>query len=275
MRLRTISTGVGLALLGGALLGCGSEDVAVDVSGFDDATTEYDGPLHVDAGRYGAAGEALHCRPVDGQVARAATYAEGATSDSPEQALETAVSEGLFLFAPTDELRLAKAEEDRVLLVHEDDGRILMALVLRDGPGTAGAGGDGWYLEAAARCDFSEFPEAFAEKAGYRLWRDRHGDPAPVSRIYSAPGPEHCDWQSMEFLFIGDEKDVFVHEPTRELGRFIGAPYREDVRLPADAVDTGYERDGRHAWLAADGRYAYVGTRAQVDAWPRFDAGCD
>ena len=260
-------------LLAGGLTGCGSDEGATDVSGFTHASHDYKGPLYVEEGKYGAAGQALDCQPAVGQFAREKVYAEGATSDSVEAALETANSEGLFLFAPTDEVRLAKAESDRALLVHEVDGRILMALVFRNGPATEGAGGPGWYLEAAARCDFAEFPEAFAEEAGYRLWHDRDGRPVPVTRVYSAPGPEHCSWQSMEFLYLGD-RNAYVREPTPELRRFVAGPFETDVRLPADAEDTGYERGGQHLWLAADGSYVYVGSAARVEAWPRFDGAC-
>ena len=238
-----------------------------------DAATPYDGPLYVDSGRYGAAGEALACTPAAGQLENADVYAEGATSDSVEGALKTAVSEGLFLFAPTDDLRVARAEDERVMLTYEADDRILLALVFRDGPATEGAGGPGWYLEAAARCDFAEFPEAFAEKAGYQLWHDEAGEPAPVTKLYSAPGPEHCSWDSMVFLYAQD-RHAYVREPTRELERFTAGPYRADIPLPDDASDTGYEREGRHLWLSADDNYVYVGSPRSVEAWPLFEAGC-
>ena len=273
MQRRMIGAALGTVLLAAALLGCGDEDSAPDLSGFSDASTEYDGPLHVATGRYGAAGEALACDPAVGQLSKSSVYGGGATSDTPAKALETAVSEGLFLLAPTDEMRLAKAEGDRVMLTYEADSRILMALVLRDGPATEGAGGRGWYLEAFARCDFAEFPEAFAEKAGYQLWHDADGEPAPVTKLYSAPGPAHCSWDSMVFLYAQD-RHSYVREPTRELERFTAGPYHPDIPLPDDASDTGYERAGRHLWLAPDGTYAYVGTQRSVEAWPRFETGC-
>ncbi len=269
-----IGAALGAVLLAAALLGCGDEDSAPDVSGFADARTDYDGPLYVESARYGAAGEALACAPAAGQFEPADVYGGGATSDSVEQALETAVSEGLFFFAPTDEVRLAKAEDERVMLTYEADDRILMALVFRDGPATEGAGGPGWYLEASARCDFAEFPEAFAEKAGYQLWHDADGEPAPVTKLYSAPGPAHCSWDSMVFLHAQD-RHSYVREPTRELERFTAGPYHADIPLPDDASDTGYEREGRHLWVSADDRYVYVGVPDSAEAWPRFKGGCE
>ncbi len=256
-----------------AVLADGSERGDATVVDLPDATTPYDGPLYVDSGRYGAAGEALACAPVDGQLHSGAVYGEGATSDSVESALSTADSEGLFLFAPTDELRVAATEHNRAMLTYETEGRILMALVFRDGPATEGAGGPGWYLESAARCDFAEFPEAFAERAGYQLWRDTEGEPAPVTKVYSAPGPAHCAWDSMIFLYLQD-RDAYVQEPTHELERFLAGPFRAEVQVPADAIDTGVQRGGRHLWVSADDRYAYVGSMRRAEAWPRFEAGC-
>ena len=47
--------------------------------------------------------------------------------------------------------------------------------------------------------------------------------------------------------------------------------------LPADAVDTGYQRDGDHLWLSPDEQRAFVGSRADVEIWPRSiqRLGCD
>lgn len=250
-----------------ALAGCGSDDGEGAVDGFPKASHEYDGPLFVDKGRYGAAAEALDCPVAAGQ------WSHAATSDSVREALETAVSEGLFLFAPTDEVRLAKAEENRALLTYEAEGRVLMALVFRDGPAPETSGGPGWYLESAARCDFAEFPEEFAERAGYRLWRDGEGRPAPVAKVYSAPGPQHCAWDSMEFLYVEDRL-AYVQDPVPELRRWVAGPYQDDVPVPGDAQDTGVERDGRHLWVSADRTYAYVGAARHAEAWPRFEAGC-
>ena len=46
-------------------------------------------------------------------------------------------------------------------------------------------------------------------------------------------------------------------------------PYDSDADLPADAHDTGYQRGGRHLWIAADNSRAFVGNRDSVAAWPR------
>lgn len=257
------------------MLGGDGEGRAVDPPAADvpPAAASYDGPLQA-RGRYGAAAAVLDCRAVDGSSETQVPYAEGATSDTPEQALETATSEGLFLFGPLDDLRLAAAEPTRVLLTFAATGTTTMALIFHDGPATEGAGGPGWYLESSARCDYSQFPPAVAADQGYLLWSDPAGRPVPVDRVYSGPGPEHCDWQDTTFLRLDDRRS-YVRDPGPDLTDYVAADYIAAMPLPDDAVDTGWERDGQHLWRAPGGRVVYVGTVASVEAWPRFDSGCD
>lgn len=46
----------------------------------------------------------------------------------------------------------------------------------------------------------------------------------PVTKVHSSVGPAHCDWQKAHFLSLGRARP----------------PYGGDVRLRADAHDTGY-----------------------------------
>ena len=69
--------------------------------------------------------------------------------------------------------------------------------------------------------------------------------------------------------FLELRGDVYVRRPFREYADRFAAPYRDDLALPADAVDTGFRRDGKSLWLAADRRWAFVGTPGSVEAWPR------
>jgi hypothetical protein len=243
--------------------------------------TAYDGPLAA-PGRLGAAGRAVEClHPPSGSNRSADVYAGGATSSTAQGAVDTAFSEGLFLDMPRVDLAVAATEPDRELFTYEVDGSVLLAVVVRNGPASPGAGGDGWYVETVARCDFSEFPEADAQLDGlvdYGVWADDEGTTVPVSRIYSTPGPEHCDWQDMTFLVVGEGErrgaQVYVEAPIVELRDYMSGTFLTDIRLPNDAIDTGWQRDGRRLWLSPDDRYAYVGSSSSVDGWPRFDAGC-
>jgi hypothetical protein len=235
------------------------------------AATAYDGPLHVSAAdgshpRAGAAGEAVDCTTWGtGGSSRQRVYSEGATADSPQQALEVARSERGF-DGVQDGLEVAAQDEDRVLYVVEVDGRIKQAVIVHDGPATDGAGGPGWYVESWARCDLAELPD-YAASMGVQTWTDASGASVPTRTVQSYAGPEHCDWQSMTFLEV--RGGVYVRAPLPELARYFDASYRSRATLPADAVDTGYRRDGNRLWLGADGRWAFIGTPRSVEAWPR------
>jgi hypothetical protein len=260
-----------------ALVGCGDDSgAAVDLPR---AEQQYDGPLYVATGPYGAAGDVLGCRhrPAAGGFERGEVYAGGATSDSVPEALQTARSEGMFLELPDLDLEVARTEDDRVLLTYTSDDAVRAALIFRDGPASEGAGGDGWYRESWARCDLSEFPEHVAESFfGYQVWTGPDGQPALTSDVVSFPGAEHCDWQTITFLALGEgrrDERMYVQDPLPELVDFMQGTYVADMALPGDAVATGYSRDGRHLWLSPDETFAYVGKPGSVEAWPRAKPG--
>jgi hypothetical protein len=260
------------------LAACGTDSGVA--AGLPGAEQRYDGPLYETEGRYGAAGQVVDCRngARAGGFERAEVYAEGATSDTVQDALATAYSEGMFLEIPDVDLAVAKAEADRVLLTYAGDaGAVKVAVVFHDGNGTGGAGGDGWYRESWARCDFSEFPEQVAESYfGYQIWTGAGGEPALTSEIVSFPGSKHCNWQRTTFLSLGgDSRDgaLYAERPQSDIAQFMQGKYVADMRLPDDAVATPYSRDGRRLWLSADERYAYVGEPHSVEAWPRTQPG--
>jgi hypothetical protein len=247
---------------------CGGADV---VSG-EPAAHAYHGPLYVtrDAAEHpkaGAAGDVVDCQTWgDGGFSDADVYGEGATADSPEGALKEARSEGGF-GGVQEGLRVAKREDHRVLYVLEVGGVVKQAVIVHDGPATEGAGGPGWYVESWAHCDYSELPAYFTDSIDLQIWTDPSGHPAPTSVIAAWKGPEHCGWQSMTFLELGQA--VFVRNPQPELGEYFAEQYDEHAQLPADAADTGYERDGEHLWLSSDKQRAFVGTVDDVEVWPR------
>ena len=79
----------------------------------------------------------------------------------------------------------------------------------------------------------------------------------------------------MTFLDLGTA--TYVREPHPDLADHFAERYRAHATLPADAVDTGYQRDGDHLWLSPDEKRAFVGTRSDVEVWPRTTRplGCD
>jgi hypothetical protein len=254
-----------LALSAGA---CGDVGVVAGTS----AVHTYDGPLYLtrdeaEHPRAGAAGDVVDCGTFGGGgFHQTHVYAEGATADSPEQALKVAQSEGGF-GGVHEGLRVAKQEDDRVLFVLEVEDVVKQAIIVRDGPATKGAGGAGWYVESWAHCDFSELPRTLTDSLGLQIWTDSTGRPVPTATIESWIGPEHCNWQSMTFLHLG--KAVYVRDPQPDLEEFFAEAYAEHSQLPRDAVDTGFERDEDHLWLSPDRQRAFVGTNGDVEVWPR------
>ena len=265
------------ALVAAPLTGCGEDRPGTG----GPAGSAYTGPLVVTRDEAvhpnaGAAGNVVECAAWGrGGVQDEAVYAEGATAESPEEALEVAASEWL-VDGPTEGLRVAAREDDRVLWVLELDGEVKQAVVVRDGPATEGAGGDGWYVESWARCDNAELPRSWNERIGLLVWEDAEtGEPVPTTEVVAWRGPEHCDWQSMTLLHLG--RAVYVRDPVPGLGDFFAEPWRPHTELPADAVDTGYRRSGESLWLSADRQRAFVGSRDDVELWPRTvqSLGCE
>lgn len=249
-----------LVLLLGVLTACGDEDGS--------QATAY-GPLFVTAEQAehpgaGAAGDLVDCRTWgDGGFEDAEVYAEGATSRSPDAALDTARSEGGF-GGVQHGLEEAARTEDRVLYVVEVAGVVKQAVVVHDGEGTEGAGGDGWYVESWAVCDASELPASYAESVGLGVWTDAEGLPVPTTRVASWRGTEHCGWDAMTFLVVGER--TYVRRPLPELARSVVGAYAAGVEVPTEAEATGWRRAGDRLWLTDE--TAYVGSRGDAEAWP-------
>ena len=262
--MHTLSTAALLSAVGvSALTGCGSTVVgATDIG--------YDGSLYAPVARWGAAGQVVDCdlHGVRGGNNSEGLYDNGEAADSPEAALEVAVSES-GIDGVTKGYAQARAEENRVLFVYTRDESVKQAVVVRDGPTL---GDEGWYVESWARCDYAELPSAIAEELGLQIWTDENGNPVSTRDVRAWEGPEHCDWDEMTFLYLdSDDEHAYVRNPDAELLEdFFTEDYRSDVALPADAVDTGYRRDGNTLWLSANRARVYVGDDPKaVEAWPR------
>lgn len=48
----------------------------------------------------------------------------------------------------------------------------------------------------------------------------------------------------------------------------LAAQYDDDTHLPPDAIDTGYQHDGRHLWLSQDRTIAFIATDQSIEDWP-------
>lgn len=272
-----------------ALTGCGTPGPVVVATA---ASTSYEVPLTTGprpktaeerVGWSGAAGEVVRCRgPVIGGAA-SAPYPNEDTGATPEAALEAGRRWGSWSGA-TEGFTLARVEGARRLYVLEVAGVAKQALIVRHGPALKGDGTRRtvrrWWLESWARCDYSELPEAVARARGLELWSDASGQRLPTSTIVSFRFQGGC-FDGMTALDLDgpteggavEEKRVpveYVRDPDPELrADYFERDYVEHVPVPADAVHTGYERNGEHLWLSKDRGTAYVGARDDADAWPR------
>lgn len=231
----------------------------------------YSGPLYLsrsdaDHPNAGAAGNVVQCNYWgDGGFNDADVYGDGATADSPDAALDTAYHEGVV---DPDGLAVAKRESDRVLYVEEFDDVVKYAVIVHDGPATPGAGGPGWYVESWAACDPADLPRSYTDANGVQIWTDESGRPVPTSKIAS--------WHTDDGCVANDGLDIEKRTYGRPLpghAKYFEVPYEAHAELPGDAVDTGYQRDGKHLWLAPDQRAAYLGTAADVEVWPALNKG--
>ncbi|MEU6275995.1 hypothetical protein ABZ871_26815 [Streptomyces populi] len=262
-----------VVLVGLAAVGCGGDGHdGLVVTGTVPATP-YAGPLDLpyetggggDARESsGAAGRALEC---DGAI-RAGdagdAWSRGDGGSTPEEGLE-AYFDIYRPELPERGYRVERTQGDRVLFSYDVGGRTKVAVVVaRDQPRRPG-----WGPETSASCDPSEFPASWTKAHGYEIWTDRYGHRVPTTSVTSSPGAEHCDWQSAHLLDLGRRGRQYARDPHGALPPgSLTAAYDGDVRMPADARDTGYRYGDWRLWLTPDRDTAYVRTSDGVEAWP-------
>lgn len=235
------------------------------------------------AGRAGAAGDVVRCAgPVVGTTSAAPFEGED-TGATPEAALRAAQTWAKW-DGVQDGYAFARADADRRLYVFEVEGVAKQALILRHGPALKGDGTRAtvvrWWLESWARCDYAELPAAVARQQGLEIWSSTDGKRQPTSVLVSFRFGAGC-YPGMTALDVGgplqggrDEDGrvpvEYVRDPAPELrDRYFERDYAEHVTVPADAADSGYERQGDHLGFSDDRGYAYVGTPGDAEAWPR------
>jgi hypothetical protein len=280
MRTRLVLASVVPLLL---LSGCGDE-TAIEA---DPAGTPYDGPMHVERDysdtatplkASGAAGLALECT---GEPHRGGggDYVDGGletVQDSPEEALEDWVDQE-WAGVPADGYRVERVDGGRVLLSWDVEERTRVAVVVHDDI-TDFNDDTGWGVESWSSCDPAELGVDVAEDLGFEVWTDADGRPEPTTDIRSFPGSEHCDWQDITWLVVGQETEYDRDFDTYLSGLADGIPADHlstepdtSASLPSDAVATGWQRDGREVWLGDSPRAAYlvsVDDESDVELWP-------
>ncbi len=237
------------------------------------------------------------CADDHGRVPRSATqaldcagtpYVEGrgnydtgpeSVQGDPRAALDNWLEEEFFASVPRTGYSEASRSGGSALFTFSTQGLVVAAFVVSDD--TEGPDDDrGWGVASYAACDPAEWPPEVSDANGVWVWTDPDGDRVPTSTIHSFSGPEHCGWQDMTYLVLGERgaDGEFYGTPVPDLAHLLRTPYAAHVPLPADARDTGYSRDGRRVWLGADGRAAYlVGADGDAERWPsaREPIRCD
>jgi hypothetical protein len=247
--------------------GCGS--VVVDRG--RSATPPYDGPLEA-----GAAVGALEC---DGEMPYRRGehgYYDGLAKvqASAEAALDDYMRESGPIFStPSGGYAVERAQDGRVLFSYDVDGRTKVSMFAADDVRDWN-GDEGWGVRAWAQCDPSELPPDVTDELNIGVWEDESGRRAPVTRIQSFQGAEHCSWTDITFLLVGREESADWYLRDTSGGDFSGlirTTFAHEATLPEGATDTGLRRDGRQLWIGPDEEAAYLVSlddAQDVGRWP-------
>lgn len=212
--------------------------------------------------------------------ARTRRYADGLeeVQDGPEAAVDQWLdAEGWFASLPTDGYVVEWQRDGRALLSFDTDDRTTVAFVVADGIRDY-RDETGWGVETWAQCDPSEWPAATTDALDIGIWTDADGARMATETVVSSRGPEHCDWQDIIFLHVGGQRgdEYLLRDVDGELRRSLTTTYDGAAALPEDAIDTGWQRDGRELWVGKEPRAAYLVSLADptdVERWPASKQG--
>ena len=259
---------------------CGGSSL---VSDDPPAATPYDGPLQLAisgdetapiAQRAGAAARALECDHPP-QTGGGGDYDGGlaSTQDSAEDALQNSFDEdGRGATLPSTDYRVERRDDDRVLFSYDVDGRTRVSFIAYRGVKDFNRD-TGWGIESWASCDPSELPASVTDGLNIGVWQDASGRRVLTDTVLSFDGSEHCAWQDITFVQLGPGPDdpEYVRDPAGKLAEQLTGPFDDSGELPPSALDTGFRRDGRELWLAADRSAAYlvdIADPRDVEVWP-------
>jgi hypothetical protein len=218
------------------------------------------------ADRAGAAADFIDCEYGISQGGWSMDFGPPGSAPHPDGALARFLEFGLFAL-PRQGFVAVGRDEDRMLYTYSVAGEPKAAVIVADSTtvplGTEG----GWVVETFAACDPAEFDPSVDDELPVEIWVDADGNRVPTSIVTSSQGPQHCDWESVTFLWFEDSQ--YISDPRRVLsGVDFVAPFDDDSELPSNAIDTGYQREGRQLWVSADGSVAYLVDDNRVEAWP-------
>lgn len=255
------------------LTACGSPERATDIAA-DPAGTPYAGPMDVppDFGDRatptaagGSAALALECTGPPRRSGGGDYVDSGLESvqDTPEEALANLIGEeGLAI--PADGYRVERVEDGRVLLSYDVRGRTVVAAIVRDDV-TDVEDDTGWGVESWSSCDPAELGVEVAEGLGFQIWTDANGAPVPTTDLLDHTELEFCDYAGVDWIQLGYDSDIdrdyeiYVSgNGDGGLNDYLSTAADPAADLPEDAVDTGWQHDGRELWTGKRPRAAYL-----------------
>lgn len=218
--------------------------------------------------RSGAASRLLQCEGAPSLGSTGMNFGAPPPAQTPEQALRDFTEQGLFpVPRGEDGYEHTARQGDRYLYEYLHTQRVRVAVVIaRAGLSDQVPPGDGYGVESFAMCDPSEYGLPADDPLMRGVWYDAEGRPVPTDVVQMHPGPAHCDWQTVTFLYLDDRQ--YLRDPDGVLRRETTSAFDPDAALPADAEDTGYRRDEARLWRDRDGSAVYVVRGDTVERWP-------
>ena len=147
-------------------------------------------------------------------------------------------------------------------------------------------GGEECDSDPGSATDLSAEPKDWLDYGLYLRWTDSAGCLVRIDVISHHRGAEHCGWEAMQFITIGEPLGASIaEEDLGELGRYLWDPDGvlpdgpfgteiERAHLPASAYDTGYRRGDDELWLdESDNSVIFVINEGTGQAWEKSTSG--
>jgi len=134
--------------------------------------------------------------------------------------------------------------------------------------------------------DLRAEPKDWLNYGLYLRWADNAGCMVRIDVISHHRGAEHCGWEAMQFITIGEPLgNSIARDGLEERGRYLwdpngvlpDGPFGKEINradLPDSAYDTGYRRSGAELWLdESDSSVIFVISRDAGQLWERSSSG--
>ena len=254
---------VSLLLSGCLLAACGGTDPGDAAIPFVDLFEQPVADAPDPAERAGAAADYIECTYGISNGGWSRDFGPSGTASNPDGTLERFLDAGWFGL-PGEGYAAQGRDTDRLPYTYSVDESPKVAIIVADTSASGLDSADGWTVETYATCDPAEYGPSIDDQLSVDVWLDAEDNRVLTSIVTSFQGGDHCGWESVTFLVLGDRQ--YIGDPRGVLADVVW--FDDHATLPADATDTGYRNEGRHLWMSADGEVAYLIDSNRVEAWP-------